>query len=69
MLLAEVRALHAHRLHDAPFLGDAHVALRNLRHSGCALAVLLVSKRSRSCAPFHIRRSRLGKRSSTRTGR
>ena len=69
MLLAEVRALHAHRLHDAPVLGDAHVALRNLRHSGHVLTVLLVPKRSRSGAPFDTRRSRLGKRSSTRTER
>ena len=49
ILLAEVRVIHAQRLHDAPVLGDAHVALQNLRHSGQALAVLLVPKRSRSC--------------------
>ena len=43
MPLAAVRALHSHRLHDAPVLEDAHVALQNLRHSGHALAALLVS--------------------------
>ena len=38
---AAVRALHAHRLHDAPVLEDVRVALHNLRHSGLASASLL----------------------------